>query len=93
MYNIHTLIESHRWKVASSMPTIPHEYTLKEWWEDKVAFEWFVMTIRNSGYQARFWRKVFIYLHVGPYKYWTMGAPLEETILVNRAIIQRGLQK
>lgn len=73
----------HRWKFARSMPRNPHWYTLAEW-TDRRLFERFVMTVRRRGKVRWFWRKPYTHLEVGEWSYWTMGAPVGETILINR---------
>ncbi len=79
-------INSVRWKYAASMPRWPHEYTLKEWDLSKAdIFNKFVVIIREQGYEGFFFKKRLIYLDIGEYKYWTMGNPLPETLLINRA--------
>lgn len=83
---IRKYIQSVRWKFASTMPEHPHEYTLKEWDMSKIdAFNEFVMHIRENGYKQLFLNKQTTYFDVDDHKYWTMGAPLSETILINRA--------
>jgi len=78
-------ILSVRWKVAATMPQIPHEYTLKEWDKTKIdTFNAFVLHIRQNGYKQSFMGNEYVYFDVDGYKYWTMGAPVEETILINR---------
>lgn len=68
------------------MPKHPHEYTLKEWNPDKKdMFEKFCIFIRENGYDDYFYRKKLRYYSLDGYKYWTMGSPTEETILINRA--------
>jgi hypothetical protein len=76
-------IDSVRWKEAKSMPNVPHSYTIREWKPD--TFEQAVMIIRTFGVSERFYSKSYTYLYWGDYKYWTMGEPLEETIIINRA--------
>ena len=75
-----------KWRFAKSMPKIPHSYTRKSEWENKEDFEKTVIFIRNNGLPENFWKKTYIYFYLGDYKYWTMGAPLEKTILINRAV-------
>jgi len=69
------------------MQKIPHYYTLREHWND-ADFVSAVQYIRDHGYQAKFGKTTYTYLNVNNYKYWTMGAPLDQTILINRAAIQ-----
>lgn len=82
---IETFIEQNNWKFASSMRYIPHWYCLKENCTNQLMFERFVHHIRKHGYIERFGNRVFTYFNVGKYKYWTMGFPIYETILINRA--------
>lgn len=78
-------IERHRWTFAKTMAHIPHEYVVRQKVRDDESFNRFVITIRSEGYTEYFGRKPFKYLNVGDYKYWTMGSPLEQTIIINRA--------
>ena len=82
-------IASVHWKFAKTYAkTWPHEYTIRNWEPDKDSeFAFFVMFIRKYGYPERFFRKIHIYYELDGFKYWTMGAPLEITIVINRAII------
>ena len=82
---INYFILSNHWKVAKTMPRNPHEYCLKERCKDPKSFEDFVIHIRAHGYKQNFFQKTYIYYDVGEYQYWTMGAPLQDTILINRA--------
>lgn len=73
-----------RWRFSKTYAkTFPHEYTLREWC-DEVEFEAAVLAIRKYGIRKRFFRVFHIYFTCGGYEYWTMGAPLEETIVINR---------
>ena len=60
-------------------PSSPH-------WRRDVPFEDVVQFIRDHGYREVFepTGKEMTYLDIGGWKYWTMGAPLPETILINR---------
>ena len=77
-------LQSHPYQFAKSMPFIPHWYTLREKWQDP-QFEEAVQEIREHGYDENFGKRVFRYFNANGYKYWSMGAPVEETILINRA--------
>lgn len=80
------------WRYAKTMPECPHEYTVRDLspgGEKTTAmgdseFEWFVRLIRDKGELAEWGGKVRPYLRVGGYRYWTMGAPVEETTIINR---------
>lgn len=84
--DVKEFILTNRWKEAKSMPKIPHSYCLKKSCSDPRKFEQFVLYIREHGIPRRFFRRVFVYLDVGIYEYWTMGNPLSETTLINRAV-------
>jgi len=77
-------LEAMRWHFAKSMPTIPHAYARRrEWSGDN--FDDVVEFIRSAGVAEAFYSKSYIYFYHGEYKYWTMGSPVHETILINRA--------
>lgn len=65
-----------------------HQYTLASW-EPLLSevFKKFVIHIRQHGYIDKFFGVEYTYFNMGDYQYWSMGAPLEETILINRAKI------
>lgn len=74
------------WTFAKSMPFAPHEYIVK----DKCPltaeeFEYFVNMQREHGVKERWGKYNNPYLYIDDYKYWTMGAPIEETTVINRA--------
>jgi len=79
-------IATHEWKFAKTMAYIPHAYTLRERAADEPMFERFVIHIRVHGYDGQFYSKTYRYFDFGPYQYWTMGSPLEQTKLINRAL-------
>jgi len=57
-----------------------------EWYPEVAAmFYAFVWFIRKNGYIEMFSDVPYICFDVDDYRYWTMGAPLHETILINRA--------
>ncbi|MCW5591039.1 MAG: hypothetical protein KIS74_02970 [Burkholderiales bacterium] len=78
------------WTFAKTMPQNPHEYALRARWDSSaMAWDDFVMTIRELGYTERWLdRRQYTYLKVGEWKYWTMGGTLAETSLVNRARVE-----
>jgi hypothetical protein len=94
------LIARHTWTFARSMPWIPHEYVVREGAasdaqhrrgsavEDR-PFEWFVTLIRKHGRPRTFGKKkprTFTYLTVDGKRYWTMGNPMSDTTIINRAV-------
>lgn len=81
------LLES-RWIFAKTMPEAPHWYTLRKHWKAPIPFDDVVGFIREHGYRRRYGRSRFTYLNINGMKYWTMGAPIPATILINRAEIE-----
>jgi hypothetical protein len=69
-------------------PKTPHEYTLRRDAKDEALFERVVMHIRQVGYQQKWGKTTYTYLDLDIWQYWTMGSPLDETILINRAILR-----
>jgi hypothetical protein len=84
---VREFIEHHRWVFAKTMPQHPHEYTLRKNARDDQEFEAVVSFIRAEGYTERHNGRTYTYLNVDDWKYWTMGAPLPKTIILNRARI------
>lgn len=76
---------------AKSMPGIPHEYSVRKNWKDPKLFEEVVTFIRENGYEERFYSRVYIYYNYQGHKYWTMGSPLAQTIILNRAKLPEGI--
>ncbi len=72
------------WRFAETMPDIPHEYTVRGQTPDE-EFNAFVLLIRRDGYKRRFGNSTYTYLNIDGHRYWTMGAPLEATTIINRA--------
>ena len=76
-------INSAQWTYAKTMPEWPHEYLVRDR-VDSVLFEALVRHIRQHGYEGRFYQRVLTYLVDDGLLYWTMGAPIEETTIINR---------
>lgn len=80
------------WRFAATMPQWPHEYTVRDWRPDLVdLFEDFAALIRRAGV-VKPWpanavtpRYHHTYLAVDGWEYWTMGAPIPQTTVINRA--------
>jgi hypothetical protein len=80
------------WKFASTMPQWPHEYTVLRWRpEHEETFRAFVALIRTDGV-VKPWpadsptpRYHHTCLAIDGWDYWTMGDPVDETELINRA--------
>lgn len=86
-YNkLREMIARCQWKFAKTMPFAPHEYIVR----DKCPltdeeFVYFVEMQRKYGIKERWGKYNNPYLYIDDYKYWTMGAPIEETTVINRA--------
>jgi hypothetical protein len=80
-----------RWQFAKTMPQWPHEYTVRQWRPDKDAdFAAFTLFIRAAGTvkpwppdQTPKYRNS--YLSIDEWEYWTMGASIAATTVINRA--------
>lgn len=79
------IIRNCEWNWARTMPTIPHEYVVRgKCWMNDNEFNRVVELQRAFGIHERWGRYNFPYLHVDGFKYWTMGAPVLETTIINR---------
>lgn len=76
-------IKSTHWTYAKTMPKWPHEYIVRERVEEKFFID-LVTHIRAYGYTGKFYNKEIVYFEEDGLIYWTMGAPIEETTIINR---------
>jgi hypothetical protein len=76
-------ISAENWTYAKTMPKWPHEYLVRQK-VDEILFVKLASFIRNNGYKGRFYSKPIIYYGYDGMVYWTMGAPIEETTIINR---------
>ena len=81
--NLRKFIDSSKWTFARTMPEWPHEYIVREK-VDEIIFVQLVQFIRAYGYDGKFYQKTITYFDDGGLVYWTMGAPIEETTIINR---------
>ena len=72
-----------RWQFAKTMPHDPHEYTVRKW-GDPEEFEAAVVFIREQGYDDLYKRRWYRAYDLDGWKYWTMGAPVGQTTIINR---------
>ena len=76
-------IASSKWTFAKTMPEWPHEYLVRDR-VDRDLFQALVRHIRQHGFEGRFYQRVLTYFAEDGFLYWTMGAPIEETTIINR---------
>jgi hypothetical protein len=78
-------IASVHWQFARTRPWNPHWYCLKTSRPELAGeFEWFVQFIRDEGSVVVYGKAEYVVLIIGEYRYWSMGAPVDQTELVNR---------
>lgn len=98
-FNMRGFIASRSWREAKTYAeTIPHSYTVRKGAGD-LEFEEAAAFIRQHGAPRRFGRRNFVYLELDGWEFWTMGAPLGDTTILNRqsvaqraALIEKGLR-
>jgi hypothetical protein len=83
--DLREFIDSTEWTFAKTMPVWPHEYIVRERVDENL-FVRLVQHIREHGYEGKFYRMNITYYEADGMVYWTMGAPIEETIIINRCI-------
>jgi len=77
-------INNSKWTFAKTYAaTWPHHYIVRER-ENEDLFIQMDKHIRRFGYEGRFYKKKFTYFEEDGYVYWTMGASIEETTIINR---------
>jgi len=76
-------VNRENWTYAKTMPKWPHEYIVRERVDENLFIK-LVQHIRANGYQGHFYRKEITYYEEDGLVFWTMGAPLSETIIINR---------
>jgi hypothetical protein len=82
-------LESQRWIYARSRPNNPHSYCLRREAGDTELFEKVVEHIREFGHPYPWWGRVYRQYVCGSHAYWSMGAPLSETELINRKSLEQ----
>jgi hypothetical protein len=81
--NLREFVDIAQWTFAKTMPDWPHEYIVRDKVDNRFFVE-LVTHIRNNGYIGNFYQKEIIYSDNDGLVYWTMGAPIEETTIINR---------
>ncbi len=81
------MISRCHWTFAKTMPFAPHEYIVRNKCPlTDEEFVYFVEMQRQFGIKERWGKYNNAYLYIDDYKYWTMGAPIEDTKVINRAM-------
>ena len=77
---------SNKWNFAKTYAdTWPHHYIVRKDVDDDL-FVKVIQHIRRYGYEAPFYKQKYIYFEEDGLVYWTMGAPVEETTIINRCL-------
>lgn len=81
-------VDSFTWTYAKTYAKVcPHEYIVKDKIDKDsyVFFEQVVRFIREKGFTAQYEGRAGQYYILDDHYYWTMGAPVDETTVLNRA--------
>lgn len=81
--HVRAFIDTEKWTYAKTMPEWPHEYIVRDR-VDETMFVEIVKHIRTHGYEGRFYKRAITYYDEAGLTYWTMGAPVDETVIINR---------
>lgn len=81
--DLRRFIGAERWKFAATLPDWPHEYLVRDR-VDRRLFERVVRHIHSNGYEGRFYEREIRYYEEEALVYWTIGAPVEQTVIINR---------
>jgi len=91
---IQHLLESHRYRAAKS-PSNPHEHTLRREWPKIEDFFRCVRYIRERSFRCVVLRcppapgnPPYRKLRLNGYVYWSIGWPVPEMVLINRARVE-----
>ena len=81
-------VNSWQWTFAKSYAKkSPHEYiNCTAYHSRREDFERAVTFIRENGEAEMYYRKEFTVYKIGGHKYWTMGAPMSVTRILNRSL-------
>jgi len=81
--DLRAFVDGETWTFAKTMPEWPHEYLVRER-VDEDLFVRLVVHIRSHGYEGRFYARPITYYEEAGLVYWTMGAPVDDTTILNR---------
>ena len=81
---IKEFINNTQWTFAKTYAdTWPHHYIVRDRVDEKL-FVSTVQHIRRLGYEGQFYKMKITYFDEDGLVYWTMGAPIDETTIINR---------
>jgi hypothetical protein len=82
---LRAFVDREPWTFAKTYAeTWPHEYLVKDRVGSEPLFLELVEHIRTQGYEANFYARKIVYFDEDGLTYWTMGAPVAETTIINR---------
>jgi len=81
--SLRAFVDTATWTFAKTMPEWPHEYIVRERVDEQLFVD-LVRHIRAHGLSGRFYERAIVYFEEVGLAYWTMGAPVAETTIVNR---------
>jgi hypothetical protein len=85
-------VTEQKWTFAKTYAlTWPHEYIVRGRVEEDL-FIRLVEHIRTHGHEGSFYSKRITYFDEDGTVYWTMGAPVDETIIINRCKIEESYE-
>jgi hypothetical protein len=85
--DVRMYIAESRWRAARP-PQPPHEYTIRDWRPDhRLTFLAMALLIQSNGELKLWGGYVRAYLTLDGLEYWTMGARVAETLVINRALV------
>jgi hypothetical protein len=92
LLRLQAALEARSWRFAKTMPQWPHWYTVRKDWQNDALFDEVVTAMRAGGYTEYWHGRKSRAFNLNGYKYWTMGAPVHETIIINRKPIDFAAQ-
>jgi hypothetical protein len=82
-------LEGQNWIFAKSRAANPHWYCLRRNAGDEATFEQVVEHLREYGSPYVWWGSTYLQYPAGRYAYWSMGASVENTELINRKSLEQ----
>ena len=82
-------LEARRWIFARSRASNPHWYCLRRDADDPKMFERVVEHLQEYGSPYVWWGSTYLQYVAGQFAYWTMGASVEDTVVINRKSLEQ----